>query len=361
MKAECSVEKFKNALSITERITGKNLTLPILGAILLIASGKSIKMRATNLNLGIEIEIPAKIEKEGTIAIRGDVLNVLFSSNTENSTVVLNEENGNLLVSTKNNQSLIKGYPHEDFPTIPGVTGETFFISVKKITEGIKSVYYSAALSEIKPEIASIYIFTEDGELVFVSTDSFRLAEKRIKIKNIPDISGILIPYKNAVEIVRVFSDFSEDVKIEFNKNQISFSFPSLYLTSRVVDGIFPDYKQIIPKNHTTEVVVLKHDLINALKVANVFSDKFNQITFMANMKKKIFSLISKNSDVGESTTHLDAAQKGEDIEISFNYKYFIDAFQSVPEDSISLQFLGTSKATILKGVGNQSFMYLIM
>ena len=122
-------------------------------------------------------------------------------------------------------------------------------------------MYYSSSVSDVKPEISSVYIYSNEDSLVFVSTDSFRLAEKKVKIKNIEEINGILIPFKNISEIIRIFGEISGDLNICFNKNQISFSYNGIYLTSRLVDGVFPDYRQIIPKESKTEVVVLKQDL----------------------------------------------------------------------------------------------------
>lgn len=361
MKVECSIEKIKNAIYQTERVTGKNLTLPVLNSILLIASGKSLKLRATNLSIGVEIEIPAKIEKEGLLAISGSVLNAVFSNILLNDNVRLEEKEGNLMIKTKKSEIILKGQPHEDFPTIPTVSGSSFEIDAKKITEGIRSVYYSSSVSDIKPEISSVFIYTNEDGLVFVSTDSFRLAEKKIKIKGIDEIPGIIIPFKNVVEILRIFGEVQGIVGVCFNKNQISFSSDNIYLTSRVIDGIFPDYRQIIPKNSSTEAVVLKQDLLNALKLSNVFSDKFNQVNLSINPKQKIFELSSTNNDVGENKTRLDAAMKGESVELGFNYKYFLDCFQSITTDSVSIKMSGSGRPMVIAPVSDTSFTYLIM
>jgi DNA polymerase-3 subunit beta len=361
MKLECEIEKIKNAISQVERITGKNLTLPVLSSILFIAVGKTLKLRATNLSLGIEIEIPAKIEKEGIVAISGSVLVGVFSNINQIGGVLMEEKEGNLLIKTKKTQIKLKGQPHEDFPTIPRVDGVSFEIDSKKLIDGIKSVYYSSSLSDIKPEISSVYLYSNEDYLFFVSTDSFRLAEKKIKIKGIEKINGILIPYKNIPEILRVFGEFSGEMKVCFSKNQISFSVDNSYLTSRIIDGVFPDYRQIIPKEFTTDVVILKQDLLNALKLSNIFSDKFNQVNLSVKPKEKVFELSSKNNDVGENNTYLDAVMSGESTELSFNYKYFYDCFQSINTDSVSIKLNQSSKPLVVSGVADNSFTYLIM
>jgi DNA polymerase-3 subunit beta len=361
MKLEVGIEKIKNAISQTERITGKNLTLPVLNSILIIASGKSIKLRSTNLSLGIEVEIPAKIEKEGIAAISGGVLMGIFSNITTNDNVLIEGTDGNLVVKTKKNQIKIKGQPHEDFPTIPLVNGANFEIDSKKLVDGIKSVYYSSSVSDIKPEISSVYIYTDGENLVFVSTDSFRLAEKKVKVKGLEEVKGILIPFKNIPEILRIFGDYVGSVKVCFNKNQISFSTDNVYLTSRVIDGVFPDYRQIIPKGSSTEAVVLKQDLLNALKLSNIFSDKFSQINLTVKPKEKVFELSSLNNDVGENKTHLDGALTGANVELSFNYRYFLDCFQSINTDSLAIKLSDDGKPIVVSPVSDNSFTYLIM
>jgi DNA polymerase-3 subunit beta len=361
MKLECGIEKIKNAISQAEKITGKNLTLPVLSSVLFIASGKTLKLRATNLSLGIEIEIPAKIEKEGVVAVPGNILSGVFSNIYQNENISIEAENGNFTIKTKKNNIKLNGQPNDDFPTIPMVEGEVFEINSKKLIEGIKSVYYSSAISDIKPEISSVFIYSNEDDLVFVSTDSFRLAEKKIKVKNLKEISGILIPFKNVAEIIRIFGDLNEDIKIAYNKNQISFTSDNIYLTSRVIDGTFPDYRQIMPKEFKTDVVILKQDLLNALKLSNIFSDKFNQVNLTVDPKEKIFEISSHNNDIGENKTNLDGVINGERIELGFNYKYFVDCFQSINSDSISIKFNQASSPIFINGVSDNSFNYLIM
>jgi DNA polymerase III subunit beta len=361
MKIECSIEKIKKALSSVERVTGKNLTLPVLSSILWVVTNKSLKLRATNLNIGVEIDVPAKIEEEGTVAVRGDILSSLFSVLQGDLNVKFELINDNLSVKTKTNSILLKSISHDDFPTIPLIKGQEIIIPNKKFIDGLKSVYYSSAISDIKPEIGSVYIYPDDDMLVFVATDSFRLAEKKIKIKQKLFFDGILIPFKNIIEIIKIFDGIDEDLKITLQKNQISFSLENIYLTSRVVDGNFPDYKQIIPKIPTTKAIVLKQELLSSLRISNLFSDKFNQIVLNIKPKEKKIEIESKNNDVGENISLVDGALSGEAISANFNYKYILDCFQSIESDSLSLELSGNNKAMIIRGVGDSSFLYLVM
>ncbi len=362
MKLECIKDKLEAAVSKAEKITEKNATLPVLRCVLLVAQNNSLKIRATNLDLGIETTLPVKIEKEGVVAVPGAILNSFISSVYGSKNITLELKDNNLVVSTDSGSTTIKTYPYEDFPIIPHVAeSETLRISAKTLVRGLRSVVYSASLSSIKPELSSVYVYFEDGKIVFVATDSFRLAEKKIPEKKIKGFDPILIPFKNAIEIIRALEDVSDEVEINFNKNQISFTYEGLYLTSRLIDGVFPDYKQIIPKEFTAEAVVLKQDLINLLKLSNIFTDKFNQVVVKTLPTKKIFSVTTKNTDIGENNSTIPAALSGEDLEIAFNYRYILDSFSSLETDSLSLSFTGLNRPMVIRPVGDTSFMYLVM
>ena len=363
MKIECLKNNLTESIGIAEKISGKNLTLPVLNNLLLVVKNGKFLIRSTNLDLGIEIEVQCKVEKEGTVAVSGSVLHGLISTIYGSDKIILEVVSNNLTVSTKSNNALINTVPYDDFPTLPQVKSDNpINIKAKDLINGLKSVWYSASVSSIKQELSSVYIYHNDGKLIFVATDSFRLAEKTIIIKDkIEDFEPILIPLSNIAEIVRVLEYIGGDMQININNNQISFVSDKIYLTSRLINGNFPDYKQIVPKSHTTEVIVLKQDIINTLKNTNVFSDKFNQVSFSINPEEKSFTVSSRNENVGEVTDVVDSAITGDALNINFNHKYISDCFQSIAQDSVSFEFAGLSKPVIVRGVGDNSFFYLVM
>ncbi len=361
MKIKCKTEKLKRAVTLAEKMSGKNLALPTLQAILLVASGNSLKIRATNLTVGVEIEVQANISKEGIVLIKGDILSNVVSNMSNSLEINLSLEGENLLIESETSKTVIKCLPQEDFPTLPSVEGETFKIKSELMQEGIRSVYFCCATTEIKPEISSIFIYTEQENLVFVATDSFRLSEKKIKIKGIPEVSKILIPYKNIADFLRVLDLLQGEVVVSFSKNQISISGDGIYFTSRLIDGAFPDYRLIIPKEEKTKVVLMRNELLSTLRLSTVFADKFFQIIFNVSKSTKSIIIQSKNNDVGSSTSSIEAVLEGADIEVSFNLKYFLDVFQTISSDSISISFTEPNKPIIIKGINDNSFIYLLM
>lgn len=363
MKIELLKDNLIGSIAIAEKISGKNLTLSVLNNLLLITKNGKFFIRSTNLDLSIEISVKCKVLKEGQIAVPGNILYGLVSTIYNSNQITLEVVGNNLSVYTKSNNALIKTIPSDDFPTLPNVkSNNPIHIKTQDLINGLKSVWYSASISSIKQELSSVYVYNNDNKLVFVSTDSFRLAEKTIIIKDkIEDFEPILIPLSNISEILRVLEYIGGDIELNISNNQISFVSDNIYLTSRLINGSFPDYKQIIPKKYTTEVVVLKQDMINTLKNTNIFSDKFNQVSFSINYEDKSFTISSKNENIGEITDSVDSAITGETLNINFNHKYISDCFQSTNSDSVSLEFSGLSKPVIVRGVGDNSFFYLVM
>jgi len=363
MKTECVKEKLTAAVVQAEKITGKNLSLAVLGCVFLEASNNTLSIKSTNLDLGIEITIPTKTEREGRVAVPGNILSGFLNNSAYEKNITLETtDTGLLKITTEKTSTTIKSISPDDFPSIPQVSDEqSFKIKGADFVRGLKSVWYSSSISSIKPELSSVLVRCDDDTLVCAATDSFRLAEKKVKLKNQKPFESILIPFKNVQEIIRVLDASEEEVLFCVTKNQISISYDGVYLTSRVIDGVFPDYHQIIPKENQTEVIVLKDDLIQAFKLANIFSDKFNQVNMKAEPSTKTFEIKTNNADLGESVNKIDATFKGDDVAVNFNHKYVTDCFGSLSGDSLSLSFNGLNRPLVIRGVGDSSFLYLVM
>lgn len=363
MKLDCLKKDLEDAVDSVSRVISNNATLPVLRCVLFEARENTITLRATNLELSIEKTVSATIKTEGKVAIPAQILYSTLRTSPSQTKISLEEQNGSIILNIGGSKTTIKTISPEDFPSIPQPeTKQKYQIPKDTLIKGIKSVLYSASTSLIKPELASIYIYKEDDYLFFVATDSFRLAEKKVSFKTTEDIPAVIMPVKNATELTRALEnqlDTTLDVFID--ENQYSIKTESLYITSRIIDGSFPDYRSILPKESGTEVTLLKEDLLNTLKKAQIFSDKFSQITLHIYPEKKTFTLSARNNEVGEVFDSIEAVLKGGDLDISFNHKYLIDVFQSIQSDSITLFFAGVGRPLVIKGVGDETFTYLVM
>jgi DNA polymerase-3 subunit beta len=214
----------------------------------------------------------------------------------------------------------------------------------------------------IRPELGSVYLSIKGSGLVAVATDSFRLAEKMIGSSDGKDGPEILIPLKHALELQHVLERAgANNVVLSPEEAQLVVSLDGVRFVSRLVEGTFPNYKEIIPKKFTTEATVLKNDLSEMLKKARVFSGNDQHVGFHVYPKRKIFSATARSADVGEMSDSIDAALSGEDLDINFHIGYLADCLPSIGSDSIVLGFSGAGKPLVMRGVSDPSFSYLVM
>ena len=362
MKIECIKEQLEEALNKADKIAGRNTSLPVLSGFYFDAHQNSLGIKATNLDLGISIALPVKVTEPGIVVVPAHVVSAFISSLSKDRNITLTTRDQVLEIKTASTKTSIKTLPSEEFPIIPEVGDDNAFsLPSRDFVFGIRSVIYAAAIGSIKPELSSISITHEGEFLVFAATDSFRLAEKKIRVKKIPNFKQILIPQKNAIEIIKIFDRGEEEISISIEEHQLALRSGGVYLTSRIIEGNFPDYRQIIPKETSTSATMLKQDLINSLKTSLIFSDAFNQLTLKLSPSSKSFQIESKNATVGESVHSLEAVLEGEDLSINVNHRYFTDCFQSITTDSLTLNFAGQAKPIVMRGVGDTSFLYLVM
>jgi len=362
MKIESSQEKLQSAILQAARIAGKNTNLPVLGCVLLEATKKGLLVRATNLELGIEVRVPVKVIEEGVAAVPADAIGSLIASLYGGSSVLIERRENQLSVVSGKSRSLVKTIPHEDFPTLPKPPQEiSVTLKASQLSEGFRSVWYCASVGSVKPELGSVLIQGTKGSLIFTATDSFRLGEKTIPVRGAPEFGQTLVPLRNVPELIKLLDTHEGEITLVLDKHQLSFTVGSAYVTSRLIEGSFPDYRQLIPKKSTTEAILLKQDLANAFKLSNIFSDQSHQVKFSITPAKKSFVLSSRNADVGESEDSLPAALSGEELAVSFNARYIAESLQSIHSDSVELKFSGLGKPLLISGVSDPSFLYLVM
>ena len=361
MKFETTTETLAQAVSMAARFSERRANLPVLGCVLITAEGDRLTLRATNLECGIEIVVPAKITSEGTTAAPAGVL-AGFLNNSKGKLITGSLVGEVLKVESERASASIKTLPHEDFPILPRVSAEhSFIIKAQDLVRAIRSVAYCASLSAVKPELQSVLLYGEAGKLIAVATDSFRLAEKQMPLKSGGSIPQLLLPARNAAELMRVLETIKGDVEIYYNDNQLSTQADAIYYTSRLLDGAFPNYRQILPKEFSTEGLVLREDMSLALKSLSIFADKFAQVSLSIDPVKKALFLSSRNPDVGEQISTIKATIQGDPVSVSFNGRYLADSLQSIVGDSVRLHSNGAGKPMLIKDASDDSFLYLAM
>ena len=369
MKLVCLQKNLQKGLNITERIVGKNTTLPILNNVLLETQKGLLSISSTNLEIGINCLISAKIEKAGSITVPAKLFSG-FVNNLPNDKIFLELKNNNLNVKLLNYKAIISGESAKNFPIIPKITGEELFIvNTVILKNGLNQVIYAASFTENRPEINGIFINIIKDKIIMAATDSFRLAEKTINFnKKSENNTSFIIPIRSAQELLRILGEKSGEVKLVVNKNQILFSIkdnntdePSVDLVSRLIDGNFPDYKQLIPKDFKTKLIINKNELLNSVKISSVFSGKINDVKFSVSGAKNEIDVVAKDFSAGENSSKIKGEITGDDLEITFNYKYIIDGLNSLSGENIFWGFNGPTQPSLLRVLDNRDYFYIVM
>lgn len=360
MKIITPKEKLVRAVQFAERLVGKKESLPVLSCILIEADA-TCTIRATNLEAGVVVQVPCDIKEKGTVAVPAGIFSQTIRA-ISGDTVTLTLEEGNVRVESRGTKTLIKAVAHDEFPPLGGSDAHGVSISREGLAKGIQAVLYAASPSMIRPELGSVLVRLQENGLTCVATDSFRLAEKSVRGTNTGDAVDILLPLKHATELVHVLDKLEgETVSLVGDDSQLTVAGDGVRFVSRIVDGNFPNYKDIVPKDAITTATLLKSDLAEMLKKARVFSGAESQVGLHLYPSKKLFSATAQNAAVGEMSDELEAALSGEDLDINFHIGYLGDCLSSIQSDSITLSFAGIGRPLVIRGVSDGSFFYLVM
>jgi DNA polymerase-3 subunit beta len=358
----------KEALSIISGARKESGNLPILKNFLLETKDGRLKLSSTDLEIGITKFLSAKIIQEGSLAIPYVVFTQIIN-NLASERVSIETKGNSLLITADNYKAKIGTAPKEDFPIIPEIQekkGNYCECETDYFIDSLSSVVSACQISDIRPELSGIYFSFKEDQIKLAATDSFRLAEKTIIDKkfesNFDKDFSCIIPLKTITEVTRIFSSKNDGkLKIIFDSNQILFENEHTHIVSRLIEGKFPEYELIIPKNFETETVMDKNDLTGALKLASSLSNRLNEVKFITDENLKNINVFSSSQEFGESEYLLPAKIKGQATRVTYNWKFVLEGLKNIKSQNVFIGFNGEDKATLLKSPEDQSFVYIVM
>lgn len=357
-------KNLKKGLTYVQNIIGKNLTLPILNNILLIGEKNRLKLVSTDLEMAISHWTMCKVKKSGEITIPAKLFSE-FISNLPDKKIEIKTKDNLLEIQCENFKSSIKGMNAKEFPIIPKFKGELIFkIGVLNLQQALSQVVNFTSLSDIRPEISGILINIDSKEIKVVATDSFRLGEKIIFKKEKNGFKkSIIIPLRTTQELIRILSEQDKEdmVEISIEQNQILFKTPDTQLVSRLIEGTYPNYEQLISKQFETNLILDRNEFLNAVKITSLFSSKINDLRLKIIPKKDLIEVFAQDVEVGENTSHLKGEIRGKELEIIFNYKYLLDGLNNISSEKVMLGLNGEVNPGVIKPVGDPSYVYVIM
>lgn len=356
-------ENLNKALSAVSRVAGSKSQLPILNNILFRTDNTRLLIASTNLEIAITQVIGAKVAKQGAITVPARLVSE-FISNLPKEPIELKVVNNNLHISSGENKSVINGVIADEFPELPTINKEVateISISKEEFKESVSKTIIATSHDTTRIALTGVYLHTFNKNVYITATDGYRLAETKLNI-SVPEISAI-IPTQSLQEVLRVIDDGNENIEIVFDDTQVRFNLGDTEIISRLIDGKFPDYRQLIPDKNTTSVKISKEEFSRITKLANLFSRESNLnsgITITANESKSNISIHSIASELGENTSVASAKTKG-DGQITINAKYILEALSVINGDEINFEFSSKIAPTVIKSKDDPNYLHIIM
>lgn len=378
MKFTCTQENLKYGLSLVSPVSSKNISLPILNNVLLQVEDSIIRLIATNLEIGVSCVIRGKIEEAGSYTLPAKLMSdyiQLLPKEKVNISLDKNQAQPFLEIQCKNYKTKIKGTPSSDYPLIPKINKKTSYTcDIHDFKKAISQVIFSVSINESRPEICGVLAIFLENSLILAATDSYRLTEKIIPIKGSQkektEEQRIIIPARSLYEFSRILHNIKtatdiddiDDVQISFSENQIVFTVGGIEFTSRLIEGQYPDYKQIIPQKFETSFEGNTEEFIQAIKTTSLFSRGgiFDVILeFLPETKEVVIR--SGNSQVGENICKISCAMQGKKNSIVLNYKYILDGLQNIDSHELIMEVIDDANPCIIKPKNVSGYMYIIM
>jgi DNA polymerase III subunit beta len=362
MKISCLQENLSKGLNITNRVIPLRGSLPILSNVLLNTEKGRLKLSGTNLEIGINYWTGAKVEKKGGITVPAKVIGEYINSLPQGK-IKLNLEDKRLIIKSDNYEAKIFGVETKEFPLIPEIKEKPITkLTPKKLLEGISQVIFAAALDESRPILSGVYFNFSKDKLYMTATDSYRLSEKIINLDHdLKKDFSMVIPVKTISELSYILSETGEPVEISLSENQVLFRFKDIDLVSKLIEGEFPNYKQIIPEASETKVKVNLGDFIKVVKLANIFAREGAGNVKLEIKSKGQIVISATTASLGNNISNIKAEVEGVDSEITFNTKYLLDVLNNIKSEQILLELNGKLNPGMIKPVGQTGFLHIIM
>lgn len=379
MKFSCTQENLSQGLQIVSHIATKNISLPILNNVLIKIENKELKLVTTNLETAISCRVRAKVEVDGEYTVPSHLFNDYLAV-APLSRVDVELKSEGLSVAMDHDKTLIKGNSAADFPLLPVLNRDEFYgLLMEDFKQALQQVLFAVSKNEARPELGGVmFSFNPDykpGYLVCAATDSYRLAEREIKMMTdgarvfSKTSRKVIVPTRALQEILRAISVFHEEVEenppleIVISDNQILFSYGAVEVISRLVEGQYPDYRQIIPQNFKTTISFNVSEWIKRIKAASFFSNvgiNGVMLDFKSGADQRV-AFSSTNGQLGEHTSQSLAQIVGEDNNILINYRYLLDGLTNLEAEEATLRVVSPEAPCLLEPKNKPGYLYIIM
>ncbi len=364
MKFEVSSVELKRALTVVFKGISNKPHLPILSGLLIKVKNNVTSLTATDLEVSFWMEIETMIESEGEVVVPAKLFFDLVST-LDDGRVSIEVTDLKMKIVAKGIETEIVCQSADEYPVVPKSSSKGIAINSGDFKKKLDKVIMSSAKDDTRPILTGVLFLIKNNEITFVATDGFRLSVNVMELKDVSvelTEEKVIIPSKSLSELQKVISELSADsfrIEIDKNSKQVIFVFLGMEMSSRILDGEFPPYQQIIPNTYTTKISLEKQHLLSAVKRASLFArDNANVIR----IKVEDNLLVSaENSQIGSNVTEVEGEIDGEKINVAFNAKYLLDFLPVLESDFVEWETEGELKPSVFRDTKDDKWLHVVM
>ncbi|WP_130805449.1 DNA polymerase III subunit beta [Senegalia massiliensis] len=359
MKIKIGQNILSKYISIVQKGISSKTTLPILSGILVEAYENKLQLTGTDLELGIETKLDCEVIEEGKIVITSRIFGDIIKKLPNDEVIITTDNDNNIHISCSNSEFNIQGHSAEEYPELPYIDNESSFEIPKDLLKNmIRQTIFATAVEETRPILTGALLEIKNNDLALVALDGYRLALKKSKA-DCEDLK-VVIPSKTLNEVSRILDEEEDNVNIKFTTNHILFDLGDTIINSRLLEGQFLNYKDIIREEYTSKVTVKTNNIKQSIERASLLAreGRNNLVKFEIKDNKMT---ITSNSEIGNVHEELDIELEGEDITIAFNSKYILDGLKVIDSDIINMNFISNVNPCIIKPVEDENYTYLVL
>jgi DNA polymerase-3 subunit beta len=362
MELSVTQENLTKALSNVGRVASSKTGLPILSNILLRTDGNRLLVAATNLEIASTHYVGAKIITPGAITIPARLVTD-FVSSLPKGTVDLKVTDSHLAISSGSYSSVINGVVADEFPELPTIDETSsiqYSIKTADFKQAVSQTIITTSSDSTRPVLTGVYWHSFEGNLYLAATDGYRLSERRL-VETVSEVAAI-IPTTTLQEVLRTITDDVAEIDMLFDETQVRFRVGESEVTSRLIDGNYPDYRQLIPATSETNVVMNTSEFVRITKIAGLFArDSGGSVTLTADKEKQTLSIHSIASELGENTSS-STAEVSEDGQVTLNSRYVSEALSVIDGDMVVFRFSGKLAPCVLTAQADDvDYKHIIM
>lgn len=371
MKFTCTRENLSHILDIVSGIATKQTNLPILSHVLIKAEESGVEIVSTNLETVVKAHLRAKVDAIGTFTIPGKMFTD-FVHLLSDEQVMIELIDNELKIVCGGSSTKIKGTPADDFPVIPELDeNNSYVVNVDEFHESLMKVLFATSKAEVRPELSGVcfhFGYNESPTLVVAATDSYRLAEKKLSLLQGTDELRCIVPGRVVAEFIRLLGiskgkgESEHQVRLLLGKSNITLRYDQFEIMSRLVDGNYPDYKQIIPSQFKTKATLPTFVLVKSIKTASIFSASgANAIQVEVQAAEGRVKIYSMSTQAGEHESFVDGVVDGEQNKTVLNFRYVLDGLSQLEADEVEFLVNSSDAPCMFRPKGKDDYLYLVM